>query len=316
LRRRVPVSERSFFVSRVPFAVGLLAAAGLLAAGHAHAHAVAGVRVFPVTLTLDDPGVADEATLPQVVWQPGPNGSVTDQLQWEFDKTITPTTALIYNQGYDRVTQPGTKTQTGFENAVITGKWQAYVNAAHEFILSLGVQQEFSGNSHTVNVGGDATGSTSPVLYFGKGLGDLPIGNLRPLAITGELIYSIPDVRLNSTGDNNGQFNTIFGGLSLQYSIPYLESQVKNHGLPDFVSRLIPLVEFNYESPASAPTDGTPMTLQGSAGVIYMADSYQVGLEALFPLNKADGPHVGAILQVHFFLDDIFPNSIGKPLFH
>ena len=27
----------------------------------AAAHAIAGVRVFPVTLTLDDPGVADEA---------------------------------------------------------------------------------------------------------------------------------------------------------------------------------------------------------------------------------------------------------------
>jgi hypothetical protein len=36
----------------------------VLCAGHALAHAVAGARVFPVTLTIDDPGVADEASIP------------------------------------------------------------------------------------------------------------------------------------------------------------------------------------------------------------------------------------------------------------
>ena len=41
-----------------------LAGACLLGANAAHAHAVAGARVFPVTLTIDDPGVADEASLP------------------------------------------------------------------------------------------------------------------------------------------------------------------------------------------------------------------------------------------------------------
>jgi hypothetical protein len=57
------------------------------------------------------------------------------------------------------------------------------------------------------------------------------------------------------------------------------------------------------------------MTLMAAPGVIYEGDTYQVGLEALVPLNKAAGPHVGVILQVHFFLDDLFPNSLGKPIF-
>ena len=51
----------------------------------AFAHAIAGVRVFPVTLTLDDPGVADEITLPQIVDQPGSGPSNATQFQWEFD---------------------------------------------------------------------------------------------------------------------------------------------------------------------------------------------------------------------------------------
>ena len=38
-------------------------------------------------------------------------------------------------------------------------------------------------------------------------------------------------------------------------------------------------------------------------------------LEALIPLNRAAGSNVGAIAQLHLYFDDLFPNSIGKPLF-
>jgi hypothetical protein len=34
------------------------------------------------------------------------------------------------------------------------------------------------------------------------------------------------------------------------------------------------------------------------------------------PLNKSAGPNVGAVALVHFFFDDLFPNSIGKPIFN
>ncbi len=35
----------------------------------ARAHGVAGARIFPTTLTLDDPAVSDEASLPTFTWQ-------------------------------------------------------------------------------------------------------------------------------------------------------------------------------------------------------------------------------------------------------
>ena len=35
----------------------------------------------------------------------------------------------------------------------------------------------------------------------------------------------------------------------------------------------------------------------------------------MIPVNRQSGSNVGAIAQLHFFLDDIFPNSIGRPLF-
>ena len=77
---------------------------------------------------------------------------------------------------------------------------------------------------------------------------------------------------------------------------------------------MIPIVELDWTSPTARPANGNPMQLTMGAGVIYEGPSYQVGLEALIPLNKAAGPNVGVILQVHFFFDDIFPNSLGKPL--
>ncbi len=149
---------------------------------------------------------------------------------------------------------------------------------------------------------------------------------LRPLAVTGELSYTIadkglkaypvtdPDTGLVSTQLNNGNNNAWAGGFSIQYSIPYLQSQVKNVGIAGIFANLIPIVEFGWTSPASSPsTQGTTWT--AAPGVIYLADWGEVGLEALIPLNKAEGTNVGVVGLVHFFFDDLFPNTIGRPIF-
>ena len=316
-----------------------LAAAACLAARPASAHVVVGTRVFPVTLTIDDPGVSDEASLPALTYsRSGANGGTGPghevDLGFEYDKTITPTTALILNGGYDIQQMNGSKTQAGFENLYITGKWQAYTNVAHEFVASLGVIRELGGTG-TTHTGGDRYGSTSPTGYFGKGMGDLPVGFLRPFAVTGELSYTVADRELKSSQPppvspgasasspfdtgiaaqlNNANNNAWSGGVTLQYSIPYLQSQVKNVGLGGFLGNLVPLVEFTWSSPASSPsTQGTTWT--AAPGVIYMADWGEVGVEALIPLNRTTGTTVGAVGLVHFFFDDMFPNSLGKPLF-
>jgi hypothetical protein len=300
-------------MSRLSLAAALLLGTSLVPAA---AHVVVGSRVFPVTTTFDDPGVGDEVTLPQVIWQRGAGPQSDTQVQWEYDKRITDTTALIYNHGYDVLTMSGSKRHTGFENIFLTAKWQAFTFPDHEFVVSLGVIREFAGGTGTAEIGGDTFGSTSPTLYFGKGLGDLPIGWARPLAVTGEFGLSLPDRRLDSAASNNGNPRTFNGSMSVQYSLPYLQSQVKDVGLGNFFGRLTPLVELDYSTPAGGPAGGNPMQFTVAPGVIYSADSYQVGLSALVPGNKATGQNIGALLQVHFFLDDIFPNSLGKPIFY
>jgi hypothetical protein len=39
-----------------------------------------------------------------------------------------------------------------------------------------------------------------------------------------------------------------------------------------------------------------------------------VGLEAVIPVNSTTGGGKGVLLQLHFFLDDLFPRGIGRPL--
>ena len=126
----------------------------------------------------------------------------------------------------------------------------------------------------TQNIGGDQYGNTEPTTYFGKGFGDFPIGVFRPLAVTGELSYVIPDRRENLAASNNGSPFAWNGGLSLQYSIPYLQAQVKDYGLPAFIGRLIPLVELDWASPAFGPAVGNPMTLTVAPGAIYLGETF------------------------------------------
>ena len=323
---------------RIAFCAAALAGAAVVCGSPSLAHVVAGARVFPVTLTFDDPGVGDEASFPAFTYQRGPASGGTGpthdvDLGFEYDKTITPTTALILNDGYDVDTTEGSKTEAGWENLFITGKWQAVTNETHELVMSLGVIREV-GSSGTSHTGADANGSTSPTFYFGKGLGDVPMDALRPFAVTGELSYTIADTELKTVQPapsaelangspfasglpaqyNNGANNAWSGSLSLQYSIPYLQSQVRDVGLHGWLGKLIPVVELDWSSPASSPsTQGT--TWVAAPGVIYLTNWGELGLEALIPLNKTAGTNVGAVGLVHFFFDDLYPKTIGKPLF-
>jgi hypothetical protein len=308
-----------------PSLLATLAGALLLASQPAFAHGFAGPHMFISTLILDDPNVADEASLPTFVYQPQPsNGGPVSNLyagQFELDKRITENFGFAINDGYDWLTQPGSKTANGWENLSVTLKYKPYVNAEHEFMMSVGVVRNFVRTGATgengATLGNDDSGSTAPTYYFGKGFGDLPIGWARAFAITGELSYQIPDKQLkviDSAGDfNNGTWSVWTGGLSLQYSMRYLASQVKDYGLPEFVNKLTPVVEFQWSSPASQPNQGSTTYLI-APGINYTAETYAVGIEALIPGNKATGSHLGVIAQFHLYFDDLFPNSLGKPI--
>ncbi|MDR3537350.1 MAG: hypothetical protein P4L71_12705 [Acetobacteraceae bacterium] len=307
-------------------ALAALTAGAALMTHPGYAHGVAGAHMFVSTLIIDDPNVADEASVPTFSYLPQPNGdsgiSALSTLNFEFDKRITENFGFALNDGYQWLRQPGNKTANGWQNLSLALKYKAYVNDPHEFMLSVGVERDFArtgaNGSNGAVLDNDDSGSTTPLIYFGKGLGDLPIGWLRALAVTGEFGYQIADTKLKvqpaaASGFNNGTSNAWTGGLSVQYSIRYLQSQVKDLGLPAFINRLTPLVEVAWSSPASKPNNGSTQYLIG-AGVNYTAQTYAVSVEALVPGNRQTGSHMGVIAQFHLYFDDLFPNSLGKPI--
>ncbi len=303
----------------------------MAAATAASAHGIAGKRVFPTTLTIDDPAVSDEASLPTVIHvrhgatNDAPANRETD-INGEFDKRITEHFGTAINYGYTTIDRVGQSSANGFSNLNTTLKYEFLQNAPHEILMSAGVIRAWGGTG-AQQVGASTTGSTTPTLYFGKGLGDLPDGLnwLKPLAITGTFGYQFADVRTQSTtvtDPDTGIAGLMFAknpnqlvmGLSVQYSLSYLQANIRDIGLPDFFRRLTPLVEFAYTTPATA---GSGQNTIGTIapGFIYSANSYQIGVEALIPATRASGTNVGLIVQAHFFFDDIFPKSLGRPLF-
>ena len=101
-------------------------------------------------------------------------------------------------------------------------------------------------------------------------------------------------------------------GFALEYSIPYLQSYVKDMGIGEPFNRMIPVVEFALETPLDRGRGATTGTI--NPGVLWAGQYTQVSVEAVIPVNDRSGKGVGWMAQLHFFLDDLFPTSIGRPL--
>jgi hypothetical protein len=296
-----------------------------LPVGRAFAHCVVGNRFFPATLAIDDPCVADELSFPTIAaFKTGDQPAASElDISGEFSKRITDDFGVSIGTTWTRLKMPGVPTAYGFQNIETAFQYQLLKNPDHEFaaMASLGVEW---GGSGAASIGADRFTTYTPTLDFGKGFGDLPgsAGWLRAFAVTGTIGYAIPASSSTSvidpdTGDVTVTRNpgVLQWGATLQYSMPYLKSVVVDLGLPDFVNHLIPIVETQFSTPVWNTSDsGTKTTGTVNPGIFYVGKTYQIGIEALVPINRDSGGNIGVIGQLHFYLDDIFPNSIGRPL--
>jgi hypothetical protein len=298
------------------------------ATGWAYGHGFAGARFFPATLSTDDPFVADELSLPTVSTIETPDGGGTRQTDISVDiaKRITPQFAIEIGETLTALNPHEGRAVNGFGNLELSGKYQFLTNDAHEAIVSLGLGVEIGGTGSS-SIGADSFSTWVPGIFFGKGFGDLPdvLRFLKPLAITGLAGVGIPtsaSTRTVTVDDRTGEReveierhpDVLEWGFALEYSVIYLQSQVQDMHLPAPVDRLIPLVEFALETPLNRGARGqTTGTI--NPGVIWAGKYFQVGVEAIVPINERMGTNVGVIAQLHFFMDDLFPHSLGRPLF-
>ena len=278
----------------------------------ADAHGFAGERFFPATISTDDPFVADELSLPtfQAIRQPGTPPSKTFDFSADIALKITPNFGIEIADGYLLQKSSGSRLQTGFHNLEVGGKYQLLVNVEHETIVSVGVNAEIGGTGRA-SIGADRFSTITPGWFFGKGLGDLPdsVWALRPLALTGQVGISFPT---RSSAEGERIPNNLEWGVAVEYSLIYLQEHVKDIGLCAPFRRLIPLVEFVMQTPLnrlSVPTTGTV-----NPGIIWSGQYFQLGVEAIIPINSHTGNNLGVVGQLHFYLDDILPKVFGKPL--
>ena len=298
------------------FTFGLLMT--LASFSYASAHCFVGARFFPATLATDDPCVADEMSLPTVAWfKTGdiPPASEVD-ISVDISKRITEDFGVTIGDAWSQIRQPGSPTRAGFANLDTTFQYQLMRDASHELAMLVGLSVEWGGSGSTGAGLATSFSVLTPTFNIGQGFGELPdtIGWARPFAVTGQVGYQIPTTSFDV---GQGVFIPqvlVYGG-SLQYSMPYLKSQVKDLGLPDLINHLIPIVEAQFATPV-ANNLGNSFVTTGTInpGVIWVGSYYQVGFEAVIPVNRDSGTGVGFLGQFHLYLDDIFPKSYGQPL--
>lgn len=273
------------------------------------AYTAVGDRTFPATLLLPQGAPSDEVyvtlyTLPQ------PGGAIggpdrNTNLGLTYSKTITDRLGVSIEETYSRVGRAGAGTSAGWQNLDLELKYLALADLPHEALVALGVEREIGGTG-AARVGAFSAGATAPKIYFAKGMGDLDIGMLRPLALTGYTEYQAADGRPRP--------DQVIGGFALQYSIPYLVSKVGNFDIPEPFRAMTPIAEIAYATPAGQ-SFGQRTTLLVGPGVSYAGEGWELAVEALVPATRATGRGVGVVAQFHLSLDFLYPETIGKPLF-
>ncbi len=283
---------------------------------NALAHGVAGERFFPTTFAVDDPFISDEFSLLYNSLKANDDSGGprvrTSSLDAGYSKRITPGFGIEVDEQYERLHTEGDGTATGFGNVAVNVKYQFYTSAEHETILSVGASDEI-GSTGSRQVGSDPFSTVSPALYFGKGFGDLSssVNYLRPLAVTGVIGPNFPTQK---TTNNVRNPTTLTWAFTVQYSLMYLQSAVKDVGLEPPFSRMVAIVEFPLETCLNGDcknqTTGTV-----NPGIAWIGKYTELGIAVEIPMNPRSGADIGVFGLFHLFLDDLFPKGIGRPIF-
>jgi hypothetical protein len=276
-----------------------------------NAYTAAGDRNFPANLILPQVAPTD-AFWGTVSTQPmanGPGGQVQfTQLAGTYSKTITERFGIQLGDGVTRRGQ-----FWGTSNFDLLLQYEAINSQPHEFVLSVQVDHEF-GETGSARVGSSPQSATQPGMTFAKGLGDLPIGYWRPVAMTGLTQFQI--AQGSPPSGQRARADRFRTGFSIQYSIPYLVSKVENVNLPPLLRGVTPMIEVLYDTPVGS-RHNHDMMLQVAPGFNYsQGRGWELGVEALIPATRTTGTGLGFIVRLVVQLDYLLPDSFfGRPVF-
>ena len=280
----------------------------LAAAERADGHGVVGQRSFIEPFIAEDANPKNEFVIGRPEWDHGREGrtlsvgfGLEKKLADRFSLTLDSEWLALYPD------ETGEDNPSGFANLGLTLKYAFLVNPVHEAIVSAAL--ESTAPTGTTAVGAGVDPSFKPFLLYGKGAGDLPsgLGYLRPFAVQGDAGFEITTDRERST--------SFAHNLAVQYSIPYLESAVRDFGLPWPLGNLIGDVEFNFEHGVNGEEQGKTTAIV-TPGVVYMDRWVEVGVAGRFPLNSTTHQELdwGIVFIVDLFIDDLFPWTRWQPI--
>jgi len=296
---------RNLSVRIVMVVCGIVAA--LSQAAPVWAHGFAGQRFFPEPIVMEDPFAADEMNLPSFSYIRTHDAR---ELSFgvELQKRLTPNLGVSIGGEYAMVNplDPTQPNSTGFVSPEFAVKWTPYINGPHETVVGVQVSLGSTLGNHNVS---EEHSSLGTQISFGRGLGDVPesLPWLRPVAIEGALGIEDP---IGATAPDGTVLHSF---VVLQYSLIYLQSFVKDIGLPWPLSRVFPQVEFSFDSMLSGGDRGRT-TAYVYPGFVWAGKYIEIGLEAQMPLNDYAGDNIGVVGMLHLFLDDMMP-SVFHPIF-
>lgn len=250
-------------------------------------------RDFPKTLIFDEPGIDDEISLPTVQVA----GQETD-VDLELDKRLTNSVSVQINVGYTALGRAG-----GWQNSSATLKFLGFVDRANEQLVSVSLVHEFGGTG-APRIGAAEAGSSALALNFGQGFASVVASPwLKPFAVTGVAGFSVPD------SPRRGAVQQALLSASLQYSF---DVPGAGGGIPVLIRPLIPIMEATYAAPVQGQSAAHGIL---APGLIYAGEGYQVAAEALLPLTRASGTHLGVIAQLNISLAIFGTRALTRPVF-
>jgi hypothetical protein len=290
----------------VPGFIGVFAACSEASATYV------GDRYFVSTLATIVPTPADFLNLPHFVLLPEIGDTREYDFPFTYSKLITREWSVIFADTFRVIDAPNTDTVTGIDNLVIGTQYQLYTNPEHQFVFTVGGTAAL-GDTGSSDVASSFS-TLTPTIYMGKGFGDLPdsLAWLQPITITANLGVALPtDKTTTKSGTRITNPDVLEWSFALEYTL--LTDHHTSNGRR-FPTGWVPLVEIalstRLDGPNAEETTGTI-----NPGIIWVGEYFQFGLEGILPINERSGDDIGMRAQIHFYFPNIFPDTIGKPIF-
>ncbi|HZP41084.1 MAG TPA: hypothetical protein VFD84_06195 [Candidatus Binatia bacterium] len=277
-------------------------------AARGHAHGVVGQRSFIEPFVTEDVNPKNEFVIGRPEWDHSREGKVLS-VGFGLEKKISDRFSLTLDSSWNELSPREREEphESGFDNLGITGKYAFWIDPAREAIASVAL--EATAPVGSADAGAEKDWSFKPFLLYGKGAGDLPpsLRYLRPFAVQGDAGFEV--------SIDHDRTTTFAHDIAIQYSIPYLQSFVRDFGLRWPLNALIAVTEFNFEHPVHGGGVGEAVVTT-TPGVVYVDRRIELGIAGRFPLSGAAHRELdwGVIGLVDVFIDDLLPWTRWQPI--